>query len=407
MSGTTYISLISEIKIRIREAQVKATLAANAQMITMYWDIGNLILNRQANEGWGTNVIQKLSVDIRKDIPEIKGFSERNLKYMLLFAKEYAIVQQPVALLQNNENQEVIIMQQPVAQLEINKNLIMPQAVAKLEKDKNSIPQQPIAELQNIKNQENIVLQQRVANLEKNQLLLSIPWGHNILLIEKIKNIETRFWYMQQTIENGWSREVLGAMIKSNSFERKSSLTNNFELRLPNLQSELVKQTLKDPYIFDFLTIAEQFTERELETELVKHIQKFLLELETGFAFVGRQYHLEVGDQDFNIDLLFYHLKMRCFVVIDLKKGDFKPEHAGKMNFYCSVIDDILKHKTDEPTIGLILCENKNKIIAEYALKNNSQPIGVSEYEFTKALPDNLKSSLPSIEEIENELSKY
>ena len=373
MSGTTYISLIYEIKIRIREAQVKATLAANAQMITMYWEIGNLILNRQANEGWGTNVIQKLSIDIRKDIPEIKGFSSRNMEYMLRFAKEYSIPQQLVAELQNIKNQEIIIMQQPVALLEINENTIVPQPVAKL---------------------------------ENSQLLLSIPWGHNILLIEKIKNIETRFWYMQQTIENGWSREVLGAMIKTNSFERKGSLTNNFDLRLPNLQSELVKQTLKDPYIFDFLTIGEQFTERELETELVKHIQKFLLELGTGFAFVGRQYHLEVGDQDFNIDLLFYHLKMRCFIVIDLKKGDFKPEYAGKMNFYCSVIDDTLKHKNDEPTIGLILCENKNKIIAEYALKNNMQPIGVSEYEFTKSLPDNLKSSLPSIEDIENELNR-
>ncbi len=373
MSGTTYISLISEIKIRIREAQVKATLAANAQMITMYWDIGNLILNRQANEGWGANVIQKLSVDIRNELPEIKGFSSRNIGYMLRFANEYSILQQPVAKLQNIQNQKIIKVQQPVAQLEISKNLIMPQPAAKL---------------------------------ENSQLLLSIPWGHNILLIEKIKNIDTRFWYMQQTIENGWSREVLGAMIKSSSFERKGSLTNNFELRLPNLQSELVKQTLKDPYIFDFLTIGEQFTERELETELVKHIQKFLLELGTGFAFVGRQYPLEVGDQDFSIDLLFYHLKMRCFVVIDLKKGDFKPEYSGKMNFYCSVIDDTLKHKNDEPTIGLILCENKNKIIAEYALKNNTQPIGVSEYEFTKSLPDNLKSSLPSIEDIENELNR-
>lgn len=373
MPTTNYISLISEIKIRIREAQVKATLSANAQMITMYWEIGNLILNRQVKEGWGTNVIQKLSLDIRNDIPEIKGFSTRNMEYMLRFAKEYSIPQQPVALLQNIHNLEVGIMQQPVALLEIINNSILPQDVAKL---------------------------------ENSQLLLSIPWGHNILLIEKIKDIQIRFWYMQQTIENGWSREVLAAMIKSASYERNGTSTNNFEFHLPNIQSELVKQTLKDPYIFDFLTIAEQFTERELETELVKHIQKFLLELGTGFAFVGRQYHLEVGDQDFNIDLLFYHLKMRCFVVIDLKKGDFKPEHAGKMNFYCSVIDDVLKHKNDEPTIGLILCENKNKIIAEYALKDTSKPIGISEYEFTKSLPDNLKSSLPSIEDIENELSK-
>ncbi len=357
MEVTNYISLFSEIKTRIRTAQVKATLAANAQMITMYWDIGKMIIERQNNEGWGANVIRRLSIDLKKELPELKGFSQRNMEYMLRFANEYVIVQQPVAQLEVSANQ------------------------------KNIIPQQPVAELEN------------------QQLLLSIPWGHNLLLIEKIKDIETRFWYMQQTIENGWSRDVLGAMIKSNLFDRKSSTVNNFDNHLTNLQSELVKQTLKDPYIFDFLTLTEPFAERELETELIKHIEKFLLELGTGFAFVGRQYHVAVDNKDFNIDLLFYHLKMRCFVVIDLKKGDFKPEHAGKMNFYCSVIDDLLKHKNDEPTIGLILCENKNKIIAEYTLRGNNKPIGVSEYEFTRALPDNLKSSLPSIEEIENELS--
>jgi predicted nuclease of restriction endonuclease-like (RecB) superfamily len=372
MEVTNYISLFSEIRVRIREAQVKATLAVNAQMITMYWDIGKMISERQNKEGWGANVIRRLSIDIRNELPELKGFSQRNMEYMLQFAKEYSIPQQSVAELEILKNQVNTIMQQPVAQL---------------------------------KSQEISILPQPVAKLENQQLLLSIPWGHNLLLIEKIKDIETRFWYMKQTIENGWSREVLGAMIKSNSFERKGSTVNNFDSRLSNLQSELVKQTLKDPYIFDFLTLAEPFAERELETELIKHIEKFLLELGTGFAFVGRQYHVEVGDKDFNIDLLFYHLKMRCFVVIDLKKGDFKPEHAGKMNFYCSVIDDILKHENDAPTIGLILCENKNKIIAEYTLRSNKTPIGVSEYEFTRALPENLKSSLPSIEEIENELS--
>jgi predicted nuclease of restriction endonuclease-like (RecB) superfamily len=354
----TYTSLFSDVKKRISEAQIKATLSANAEMIRMYWDIGNLILSRQANEGWGTNVIKRLSVDIRNELPEIKGFSERNLARMLQFSTEYSILPQPVAELQINDNQNDIILQRPVAKL------------------------------------------------ENTQLFLSIPWGHNILLIEKIKNIETRFWYMQQTIENGWSREVLASMIKSNSFERQGSVINNFEMHLPNPQSELVKQTLKDPYIFDFLTIAEPFAERELETQLVKHIEKFLLELGTGFAFLGRQYKIEVDNQDFYIDLLFYHLKMRCFVVIDLKKGDFKPEYAGKMNFYCSVIDDLMKHSNDEPTIGLILCENKNKIVAEYALRDTLKPIGVSEYEFTKSLPENLKPSLPSIEDIENELSE-
>ncbi len=388
MQKPTYISLFSDIKIRIREAQIKAALAANAQMIRLYWDIGNMINERQKTEGWGSNVIKLLSIDIKNDFPEIRGFSERNLKYMLLFSKEYSIVQRAVAQL---EKQNILKVQQPIAQFQNNDNqidIILPQAVAELE------------------NNQNPILQLTIAKSENQKLLFSIPWGHNILLIEKIKDLEVRFWYMKQTVENGWSREVLGAMIKSKSFERKGSVVNNFDKHLPNLQSELVKQTLKDPYIFDFMTFTEKFTERELETELVKNIQKFLLELGTGFAFVGRQYPLEVGGQDYSIDLLFYHLKMRCFIVIDLKKGDFKPEYAGKMNFYCSVIDDVLKHKNDEPTIGLILCESKNKIIAEYALRDNNKPIGVSEYEFTRALPDNLKSALPSIEDIENELSK-
>ena len=250
-------------------------------------------------------------------------------------------------------------------------------------------------------------MQQAVAKLDYKQLLLSIPWGHNIILIEKVKDLEARFWYMQQTIANDWVRDTLVAMIKSKTYERSGKAANNFDIHLPNPQSELAKQILKDPCIFDFMTLSEPFAERELEVELVKHIEKFLLELGAGFAFVGRQYHVEVEEQDFYIDLLFYHIKMRCFVVIDLKKGDFKPaEYAGKMNFYCSAIDDTLKHPTDQPTIGLILCENKKKIIAEYALRDTNKPIGVSEYELTRALPENLKPSLPSIDEIENELSQ-
>jgi predicted nuclease of restriction endonuclease-like (RecB) superfamily len=250
------------------------------------------------------------------------------------------------------------------------------------------------------------ILQQAVAKLPSTDLLFCVPWGHHLGLMEKVKDLTIRYWYMQQIIENHWSRETLIAMIKSQLFERQGITTTNFEKRLPNHQSELATQTLKDPYIFDFLTLAEPFVERELELGLIQNIEKFLLELGKGFAFVGRQYHLAVGNQDFYMDLLFYHLKMRCFVVIDLKKGDFKPEYVGKMNFYCSAVDDLLRHPTDQPTIGLILCENKNKIIAEYALRDTHKPIGVSEYELTKVLPPNLKPSLPSIEDIEKELSK-
>jgi predicted nuclease of restriction endonuclease-like (RecB) superfamily len=339
MELTRYNSLLNDIKIRVKNAQIKATLSVNAEMILMYWDIGIMILKRQQEKGWSAGIIPKLATDLKNELPEQKGFSERNLGYMLRFAKEYSILQQPVAKL-------------------------------------------------NYKN-----------------LLLAIPWGHNILLMEKIKEKKKRFWYIEHIIAGGWSRAVLSSMIKSKLLERQKLSVSNFDSYLPNPQSELAKETLKDPYIFDFLTLAEPFAERELEIELVKHIEKFLLELGTGFAFVGRQYHLNVGNQDFYIDLLFYHLKMRCFIVIDLKKGNFKPEYAGKMNFYCSVVDDTLKHPTDQHTIGLILCENSNKIIAEYALRDTNKPIGVSEYELTRALPENLKSSLPSIEDIETELS--
>ena len=385
MQATNYPLLLADIKIKIREAQVKATLSANAQMIRMYWDIGNMISQKQKIEGWGASVIAKLSKDLKSEMPELRGFSPRNLEFMLQFSDAYSIPKQAVSELKL---------------LEISKNLIPKQLVSELENNKNSIAQLSTALLQSSKNQQNTIVQQAVA-----QLIILIPWGHHILLMQKIKDLETRLWYINQTIENGWSREVLSTMIKSKLHERNRSLVNNFDEKLPKFQSELVKQTLKDPYLFDFLTLTEPFAERELEANLIKHIEKFLLELGTGFAYVGRQYHLDVGDQDFYIDLLFYHLKMRCFVVIDLKKGDFKPEYAGKMNFYCSVIDDILKHESDQPTIGMILCENKNKIVAEYTLKGIEKPIGVSEYELTRSLPDNFKSLLPSIEEIENELS--
>ncbi len=225
------------------------------------------------------------------------------------------------------------------------------------------------------------------------------------LLMEKVKNLGQRLWYMEQTLANGWSRDVLSVMIKSNAHQRQGQAITNFERLLPAPQSDLVQQTLKDPYIFDFLTLQEPFHERELETSLLHQLERFLLELGQGFAFVGRQVHLDLGSDDFYIDLLFYHLKLRSFVVIDLKKGKFKPEYAGKMNFYLSVVDDKLRHKADEPSIGLILCQDRNQIVAEYALRGVDTPIGISEYDLTRALPVNLRSALPTVEEIEAELT--
>jgi predicted nuclease of restriction endonuclease-like (RecB) superfamily len=274
---------------------------------------------------------------------------------------------------------------------------ILPQPVAKLSGSSGKAEQvpQPVAQIGPLEDHSDL-----------QQLVAKIPWGHNILLMEKVKELPTRFWYMRQTVEQGWSRDTLGAMIKSNAHARQGQAVSNFSDRLPAPQSDLARQLLKDPYLFDFLTIEEPFRERELETGLVRHLEKFLLELGQGFAFVGRQYHLEVSDKDFYLDLLFYHLKLRCFIVIDLKKGEFKPEYAGKMNFYCSVMDDQLRNETDQPTIGLILCQTKDRILAEYTLRDIHKPIGISAYELTRALPENLKSSLPTVEEIEAELAQ-
>jgi predicted nuclease of restriction endonuclease-like (RecB) superfamily len=238
------------------------------------------------------------------------------------------------------------------------------------------------------------------------QAAAQIPWFHNCVILDKLETSGERKFYIRETIKNGWSRNVLVWQIESKLFERQGKAVTNFELTLPKPQSDLAHQLLKDPYNFDFLTLHDEAVERDLEKELIANIQKFLLELGVGFAFVGSQYHLEIGGQDFYIDLLFYHLNLRCFVVIDLKMVEFKPEFAGKMNFYLSAVDDLLKNEKDEPSIGLILCKSKNRFIAEYTLRDMKKPIGVSEMQILNALPENLKGSLPTIEEIEKTASE-
>jgi predicted nuclease of restriction endonuclease-like (RecB) superfamily len=237
------------------------------------------------------------------------------------------------------------------------------------------------------------------------RLSLEIPWGHNLALMERVKDPAVRLWYVQQTITHGWSRAILVLMIESGTHARQGRAANNFKATLPPAQSDLAREALKDPYVFDFLTLEKPFHERELETGLLSHLRDFLVELGAGFAFVGRQVHVEVGDDDFYVDLLFYHLRLRCYVVIDLKVGSFKAEYAGKMNFYLNVVDDRLRHKDDQPSIGLILCEDKNPVVAEYALQGMTKANGVSAYRLTRALLKQLRSSLPSIQEIEAELS--
>jgi len=352
--------LLKEIKGRIQQAQTRAILAANAELIRLYWDIGRMIDARQRQEGWGAAVIPRLARELRNELPEEKGFSERNVGRMISFYRAYP---DPASFCQEP------ILPQPAAKLPARTNL-----------------PQPAAQL-------------------PDSLLWSIPWFHHIVLLEKVKDLAPRRWYMEQTVINGWSRNILLTMIQSEAHRRQGKAITNFERLLPAPQSDLVQQTLKDPYIFDFLTLQEPFHERELEINLLHQLERFLLELGQGFAFVGRQFDITIGDREFRIDLLFYHLKLRCFFVIDLKTGEFKPEYAGKMNFYLSLVDEQFRHATDEPSIGLILCQDRNHIVVEYALRDVSKPIGVSEYQLTRALPPTLQSALPSVEEIETELT--
>lgn len=313
-SEQSYQDWLNQLKIQIRSSQQRAILAVNQELVLLYWQIGQNILQRQDQQGWGAKVVDRLSKDLSAEFPEIKGFSTRNLKYMRKFAEAWQdkqIVQQAVALL---------------------------------------------------------------------------PWGHNLVLLDKFSDNVTRLWYAQKAIEHGWSRNVLVHQIESGLLERTGQAVNNFSQTLPEIQSDLATQTFKDPYIFDFLSLGEVYYERELETVLTQHIMAFLLELGTGFAFVGKQRHIEVGGDDFYIDLLFYHLQLRCYVVIELKTGDFKPEHIGQLNFYVTAVDRQLKTEHDTSTIGLLLSKSRNEVVVEYALNQTPQPIGVAVYQLEKML---------------------
>lgn len=364
-----YANLLKNIQSRIRQAQTKAIVAANREMLALYWDIGRLLVAEQEKHGWGAGVLKRLAADIRRKIPEMKGFSERNLKRMTQFYRGYPAL-----------------------------FLIGPPAVAQLPPPKSSKRKDPLAAAQ-LSGQESV-------SDKTHHLVAQLPWAHNIVLLQKVKNLPTRLWYMKAALSEGWSRNVLTLMIEATAHKRQGRTITNFDAQLPPLQSDLAQQTLKDPYIFNFLTIDEPFRERELETELVRHIEHFLLELGQGFAFVGRQYHLGLGGDDFYIDLLFYHLKLRRFVVIDLKSGEFKPEYTGKMNFYLSAVDDCLRHPDDKPSIGLILCKSHDRIIVEYALRDIRKPVGVARWQtkLVRALPKAYKGTLPTVEQIEAEL---
>ncbi|MFI5346039.1 MAG: YhcG family protein [Elusimicrobiota bacterium] len=340
-----YPAFLSGLKERIRAARVKAVLAVNREMVSLYWDLGRDVAERVRRGRWGTGIIKRISLDVQTEFPGIRGFSRPNIQRMRAFYRAWTA------------------------------DSICSQAVSKL--DRTTVPQ-PLGEL---------------------------PWGHNIVLIESLESSQERLWYARQALQHGWSRPVLVHQIESGLHLRQGKALTNFARTLPPAQSDLAQEALKDDYALDFLRTAGT-KERDIEHGLVADVQRCLLELGAGFAFVGRQHHLEIGGEDFYIDLLFYHLKLRCFVVIELKTGPFKPEHAGKMSFYLAAADDLLRHHHDQPSIGIILCKSKNKIIAEYALRDMNKPIGVSSYQLTKALPNALEGRLPTTKELEEKLRR-
>lgn len=347
-----YQTVLSQLKEKIRAAKSKAALAVNAQLLGIYWEIGNTIHLQEKEAGWGTKIVETLGTDLRIEFPDMRGFSLRNLRYMRDFSIAYP---------------QFLILQLAIANSDITIT------------DEASILQRNIAKL---------------------------PWGHNCTILDKLKTLNERLFYAQKAVENGWGRDILVAQIKSGLQQRLGNTINNFEGTLPKPQSDLARETLKNRYLFDFLSIGEEIQERELEKALIKHLKKFMLELGRGFAYVGNQYNLLVEDDDYFLDLLFYNYHLKCFVLFELKVGSFKPEYTGKLNFYINTVDEQLKGNEHNPTIGVLLCKTPNDTVVKYALKGIVTPMGIAEYELTNALPQQLKGEIPSIEELELELDK-
>lgn len=341
-----YQAWLKALKAQINRARSRTALSANRSLIEFYWELGKTLAEKQAQSQWGDKVIDQVAKDLKREFDSLKGLSATNLKYCKRFYLFYTSIGQ--------------------------------QAVDQLAQSKGGPP--------------------------LSELVKELPWGHNILIFTKVDTLESAYFYLVQTLTNGWNREVLALQLKTDLFHRQGAAITNFQDTLPTPHSELAQATLKDPYIFDFMALDKPYREKELEDQLVGQVSRFLLELGKGFAFMGRQHHLEVAGQDYYLDLLFYHVVLKCYVVIELKNTRFKPEYAGKLNFYLSAVDSLMKQETDHQTIGILLCRDKNNIEVEFALRGLTQPMGVSEFTLTEILPEELKSSLPTIEEIEQTL---
>ena len=409
----SFEAFVNAIGSEIEQAQVRLISAANAQMLFHYWKMGNYILYHQNLQGWGGKVVKKLAQAIRFNYPEKKGYSERNLTYMCQFARSY-----PLSVLRcfietdarlslpniRNVTDEV---------LKLNNGQFTQELTAQIQSvdfRELEFTQEVPAQIQNVAKTVSAIYRTDIGDIEK--LFLASPvarinWASQMVMLNSSLPLGVEYWYMKQSVEMGWSSNVLKMQIESKLYERQinSRKVNNFTATLPAPQSDLANYLLKDPYIFDLAGAKERADERDIEEQLVKHVTRYLLEMGNGFAFVARQKHFQIGDSDFYADLILYNIKLHAYVVVELKATPFKPEYAGQLNFYINVVDDKLRGENDNKTIGLLLCKGKDEIVAQYALTGYDQPIGISDYQLSKAVPESLKSALPSIEQVEEELT--
>ena len=370
-----YRDWLYDLKQQIKTEQVKATLSVNSRMIMLYWDLGRQIAEKQEKAQWGSGFIVRLSKDLRAEFPEMKGFSKDNLLIMRRFYLYYQSA--------FSKTPEIVAL--PVQQLEDSVHQILAQVVP---------------ELQTLARQDVTIVEQLVPQLA------SVPWGHHVLLLKKTKNIDQSLFYIDKIIENNWSRSVLEYHIETDLYGRQGKAVTNFNLTLPKPQSDLAHELMKDPYNFDFLRLAEKIRETDLEKALVEHLSQFFLELGIGFAYMGRQYPLKIGDKDYRTDLLFYHTRLKCYVIIELKTKEFEPEFVGKLNFYITAVNELVKDEHDKHTIGMLLCKNKDNYEVEFSLKDVNNPIGVSTFHYTE-LSEEIKAALPSEKELQNELLNF
>ena len=394
---TNFDAFVHAVGSEIEQAQVRLITAANAQMLFHYWKIGNYILYHQNLQGWGSKIIKQLAKAIRLNYPEKKGYSERNLTYMCQFARSY-----PLNVLRSFIDTD--------ARLSVPSIQKVADEVLKL--NNGQFTQEPLAQIQNVAKTVSAIYRITIEDIEK--LFLASPvarinWASHVIMLNNSLPLGVKYWYMKQSVEMGWSSNVLKIQIEPNLYNRQISnnKVNNFTATLPAPQSDLANYLLKDPYIFDLAGAKEKADERDIEEQLVKHVTRYLLEMGNGFAFVARQKHFQIGNSDFFADLILYSIPLHAYIVVELKATPFKPEYAGQLNFYINVVDDKLRGENDNKTIGLLLCKGKDEVVAQYALTGYDQPIGISDYQLSKAIPENLKSALPSVEEVEEELASF